>query len=347
VPAPLSAADVAALVQGRLVGDDAGSGAVGALTSVAPLDRAGAADVSFLASARYLDDFAASRAGAVLVGAEHERAPGPPLRIVVPDPHAALLTLVRALYPAPAPPTGIDPTARIGRGAVLGTNVAVGAHAVIGAGARLGDGVVVMEHAVVGAGVTVGAASLLYPHVVCYRGTVIGARVIVHAGARLGVDGFGYVPTAAGHEKVPHVGRCIIGDDVEIGANTTIDRGSVDDTVIGAGTKIDNLVHIGHNCRVGRRCLIMAQVGMAGSMRIEDEAILAGQAGFAGHLTVGTRARVGAQSGVTGDVAPGAMVSGYPARPHRDVMRATAALYRLTEIVTELEALVERERGRA
>jgi UDP-3-O-[3-hydroxymyristoyl] glucosamine N-acyltransferase len=342
VRAPLSAAEVAALVEGRLIGD----GANGArLSAVAPLDTAGPSDLSFLTSGRYLAAFTASRAGAVLLTAEHEAEPGgPALRIVVKDPHQAMLRAVRALYPEPPRPAGVHPTARIGRDAELGDGVAIGAYAVVGEGARLGARVVLMEECVVGAGVTIGADSLLHPQVVCYPGVVIGARALVHAGARLGSDGFGYVQTSAGHEKVPHVGLCRIGDDVEIGANTTIDRGSIGDTVIGDGTKIDNLVHIAHNCRVGKRCLIMAQVGMAGSLRVEDDAILAGQAGFAGHITVGRGARIGAQSGVTANVDPGEMVSGYPARRHRDVMRATAALYRLADIVTELEALVERGR---
>ncbi len=340
--APLSAAEVAALVEGRLIGDG-GTGA--RLSAVAPLDTAGPSDLSFLSSGKYLAAFTASKAGAVLVTAEHAAEPGgPALRIVVTDPHRAMLRAVRALYPEAARPRGVAATARIGRDAELGDGVAIGAYAVVGEGARLGARVVLMEGCVVGAGVTIGADSLLYPQVVCYPGTVIGARAIVHAGARLGSDGFGYVQTAKGHEKIPHVGRCVIGDDVEIGANTTIDRGSIGDTMVGDGTKIDNLVHVAHNCRIGKRCLIMAQVGMAGSLHVEDDAILAGQAGFAGHITVGRGARIGAQSGVTGDVAPGEMVSGYPARPHRDVMRATAALYRLADIVTELEALVERGR---
>jgi serine acetyltransferase len=151
---------------------------------------------------------------------------------------------------------------------------------------------------------------------------VLGDRVIAHAGVRIGGDGYGYVFANGAHQKIPHVGRCIINDDVEIGANTTIDRGSIDDTVIGAGTKIDNLVQIGHNCTVGKLCLIMSQVGLAGSTRIGDGCILAGQAGLGGHLEVGDRAKIGAQAGVFGDVPAGETWSGYPARPHRESLRA-------------------------
>ncbi len=335
----LTAAEVAALVEGTLLGD----GAV-RLTGVAALERAGAADLSFLAQARYLDAFHASRAGAVLCTEEHGAAqPGPVTRIVVRDPHRALLRVVRALYPEPARPSGVEATARIGTRAVLGRDVYLGPHVSVGAGARLGDRVVLMAGCVIGDGVEIGEDSTAYPRVVCYPRTVVGRRVILHAGVRLGVDGFGYVGGRDGHEKLPHVGRCLIEDDVEIGANSTVDRGSVDDTVIGAGTKIDNLVHVGHNVRIGRRCLIMAQVGIAGSTRIEDDVILAGQAGIGGHLTVGRGARVAGQAGVIGSIQAGETVSGYPARHHRDVLRATSALYRLMEIVDDLEELVKRD----
>ncbi len=343
MPRTLTAADVAVLVEGTLIGD----GQV-TLTAVAPLDRAGPSELSFLAAGKYLPYFHGSRAGAVLCAQEHQAEPGPATRIVVPDPHRAMSRVVRALFPEPERPAGIDPTARLARGAALGEHVYLGPHVVVETGARLGDRVVVHAGAVIGAGAEVGEDSTLHPQVVLYPRAVVGRRVILHAGVRIGCDGFGYVQGPDGrHDKTPHHGRCLIGDDVEIGANSTVDRGSVDDTVIGEGTKIDNLVHVGHNVRIGRRCLIMAQVGLAGSTRIEDDVILAGQAGLGGHLTVGARARVGAQSGVIGDIEPGTTVSGYPARRHKDVMRATSALYRLTKIVDELERLVERGRGEA
>ena len=334
----LSAADVAALVGGVLVGD----GAV-PLRAVAPLDRAGPEDLTFLAGGRYLPYFHASRAGAVFVTAEQRDAqPGPATRIVVDDPHRAMLAVVRAIFPPGPRVAAIHPTAIIGTGAVLGRDVAIGPGVVVGAGARLGDRVELMAGVVVGDGVTLGDDSVLYPRVVCYPGTVVGSRVILHAGVVLGSDGFGYVPGPAGHEKIPHVGRCVIGDDVEIGANTTIDRGSVDDTVVGPGTKIDNLVQIGHNCRIGARCLLMAQVGLAGSTHVEDEVILAGQVGVAGHLTIGRGARIAAQTGVMGDVEPGAVLFGYPGRERREALRAIAAGYRLADIVGDLEEMVKR-----
>jgi UDP-3-O-[3-hydroxymyristoyl] glucosamine N-acyltransferase len=203
-------------------------------------------------------------------------------------------------------------------------------------------------HAVVGDGVRIGEDSRVYAGAVLYSGTTLHERVQVHAGARIGSDGFGYVFRGGAHEKIPHVGRCIVERDVEIGANTTIDRGSIDDTVIGAGTKIDNLVHVAHNVRIGRLCLLMAQVGIAGSARVEDGCILAGQVGIAGHHTIGTGARLGAQAGAFGDVPAGETWSGYPARPHREALRAQAALFKLPSLLRGLERLLaERsERGK-
>jgi len=336
----LTADAIARIVRGKLEGDGAA-----VVTGIAPLDRATEMDLSFLASGKYTDAAAASRAPVLLVAPDlmeaHSRARA---RIVVDRPQEALLALIPRLYDAPRPEgAGIHPTARIGRGARLGKDVSLAAYAVIGDGAVLGDGVIVEAGVVVGNGVRVGAGSVLWPAVVLYPRTTLGERVLVHAGARIGCDGFGYVPDQGGHRKIPHVGRCIIEDDVEIGANSTIDRGSIDDTVIGAGTKIDNLVHIAHNVRIGRLCVIMAQVGIAGSARIGDGVVIAGEGGLAGHLMIGDRARVGGQAGVFGDVPPGETWSGYPARPHRQSLRASAALLRLVDIIKKLERLVDRE----
>jgi UDP-3-O-[3-hydroxymyristoyl] glucosamine N-acyltransferase len=173
---------------------------------------------------------------------------------------------------------------------------------------------------------------------------MVGRRAILHSGVRIGSDGFGYVYRDGAHQKVPHVGRAVIGDEVEIGANSTVDRGSIDDTVVGEGTKIDNLVHVGHNVRIGRRCLIMAQVGIAGSARIGDGCIIAGQAGLGGHIHVGDNVRIGGQAGVFGDVPAGETWSGYPARPHRDALRAQAALFKLAALVRPLEKLLAERR---
>jgi UDP-3-O-[3-hydroxymyristoyl] glucosamine N-acyltransferase len=217
---------------------------------------------------------------------------------------------------------------------------------VVGSGASLGDGVWIGAHSVIGDGARVGERSRIYPNVSVYPGTDIGARVRVHSGAVLGSDGFGYVFRDGEHARVPHVGRCIIGDDVEIGANTTVDRGSIDDTVIGNGTKIDNLVQIGHNVRVGRLCLIMSQVGISGSTHIEDGCVLAGQAGIGGHITIGAGARIAGQAGVFGDVPAGESWSGYPARPHRESLRATGALFKLPGMLKKIEQLLDDKSSR-
>jgi UDP-3-O-[3-hydroxymyristoyl] glucosamine N-acyltransferase len=178
------------------------------------------------------------------------------------------------------------------------------------------------------------------PGVVCYGGSQIGSRVVLQAGAVIGGDGFGYRPTGGGHARIPHVGGCIVEDEVEIGSNSCVDRGSIDDTVVGRGTKVDNLVHVAHNVRIGARCLLMAGVGVAGSTRVGDDVILAGHVGVTDHLVIGDRARIAAKSAVFGDVPPGAVLGGHPARGHRQFLRAQAAMYRLAKIVDELERLL-------
>jgi UDP-3-O-[3-hydroxymyristoyl] glucosamine N-acyltransferase len=335
----LTASDIAELVGGTVTGN--GGAEVRAL---APLDRATESDLSFLANARYAPMYERTRASTVLIAPEFaELATTAAARIVVAKPHDAMLTVLPKLYRAPRRQPGGHATARLGRGVTLGDQVTVGPYAVIGDGATIGDRSWVESHVVVGAGVPIGPDVRLYPGATLYSGTTVGARVLVHAGARLGSDGFGYVFRNGIHDKIPHIGRCIIEDDVEIGANSTIDRGSFDDTVVGAGTKIDNLVHVAHNVRIGRLCLIMAQVGIAGSTRVGDGVVLAGQVGLSGHITIGDRARLAAQAGVFGDIPAGETWSGYPARPHRESLRASAALFRLADIIKKLERMVERE----
>ena len=316
----LTAKAVAELVGGTVLGDEAAR-----LTAVGPLHLADPETLSLLASAHYLGAFRASRAGAVMLAPVHSReAGGPTTRIVVDDPHEAMQRALQAMYPVSRPVASfVDPSARLGR------NVRLGARVRIGAGVVLEDGVVI------------GDDSELGPNVVCCRGTTIGRRCLVKPGAILGSPGFGFVAVreGGGHARIPHVGRCVIEDDVEIGANSCVDRGSISDTVIGTGTKLDNLVHIGHNARVGARCLIMGGSVLAGSADIGDDVIIAGHAAVGGHFRVGNRARIGAKSGVISEVPDGAAVSGFPARSHRQFLRAQAALYRLARITSRLEDL--------
>ncbi|MBA3343213.1 MAG: UDP-3-O-(3-hydroxymyristoyl)glucosamine N-acyltransferase, partial [Gemmatimonadaceae bacterium] len=315
--------------------------------SVAPLERAGPAQLSFLATARYSPGISPSHAGVILVTAElADAAAQVPSRIVVPNPQEALLSVLPLLYPTWTRPASIHPTACIGRGVTIGRDVTVDEYAIVGDGASVGDGAWLGAHCVVGARVTVGENTRLHPGVTLYSGSELGRRVVLHSGVRVGSDGFGYVFRGGEHAKIPHVGRCLIGDDVEIGANTTVDRGSIDDTVIGAGTKIDNLVQIAHNVKVGRLCLIMAQVGIAGSAKIEDGCVIAGQAGLAGHITIGAGARIAGQAGVFGNVPAGETWSGYPARPHREALRVTGATIKLAGMLKRLERLLDEQGGK-
>jgi len=334
----LTAAAIAEAVGGRLIGDAAAT-----VANVAPLDRASSRDLSFFGAPKYAPAFTASSAGVVLISPELADTPGRvAVRVVVDRPQEALLALLPRFHRMARVAPGIHPTAVLGRGVALAANVAIGPYAVLGDHVQIGDSTSIAAHCVIGDGVLIGEACQLFPSVTAYSGTRIGHRVIVHSGARLGSDGFGYVQRDGQHVKIPHVGRCVIEDDVEIGANTTIDRGSIDDTVIGAGTKIDNLVQIAHNVRIGRLCLIMAQVGIAGSVRVEDGCMLLGQVGVSGHHTIGAGARLAAQAGVFGDIPSGETWSGYPARPHKEALRAQAALFRLPNLLRRLERLLDK-----
>ena len=314
------------------------------IRGVASLDRAGESDLSFVADPKYLRYLPATRAGALLVAAKlGDRLEGVAVpAIVVDDAHRALATVLGILYPEPAHEGGVHPTAVIAADATLGMDVRVEAYAVIGSGTRIGGRARVGAHTVVGAGCDIGEEAILHPHVTLYDRVSVGARSILHSGVRAGVDGFGYVHVEGKHRKVPQVGTCVIGADVEIGANTTIDRGSVGATEIGDGAKIDNLVHLGHKVRVGQHAIIVAQVGVAGSTQIGQYAVLGGQAGVGGHVQIGDGAQVAGQAGVFGDVPAGAVYSGYPARPHKEALRAQAALLRLPETLRKLRALERR-----
>jgi len=338
----LTAQAVADLVGGRLLGNGALP-----LTAVGPLDRADGATLSLLSGLRYLEMFRRSVAGAVLLRSEHAEEPeGPVTRIIVDDPAAALLLVVPVLLPEPPVAWGIAPTAIIGPGATWRGDVLIGAHAVLGRDVRIGTGCRIGPGAVLEDGVVVGDDCDIGPYAVCHRGTRLGNRVRLKASAVIGGDGFGFASGPDGHRMIRHVGGCILEDDVQVGSHSCIDRGSLDDTVIGAGTKIDNLVHLAHNVRVGRGCLIIEGVGVAGSVRIGDGVILAGQVGVAGHVTIGDGVRVSAQSGIGQDVPARTDMGGSPARHQRDYLRAQSALYRVAKIINQLEELVSKRGDR-
>lgn len=298
---------------------------------VAPLETASADDIAFLDNNRYVETFRSSRAGACFARSERlADAPAGMNLLLTDEPYRCYALAARALYPEPAWTPGISDAAVVDASASLGEGAAVHAGAVIEAGARIGRRCRIGPNAVIGPGVVIGddcvvgaGASLSY--------CIVGDRVRIYAGARLGEAGFGFASGPQGHLTVPQLGRVIVGDDVEIGANTTIDRGSGPDTIIGDGCRIDNLVQIGHNVELGRGCIIVAQVGISGSTKLSDFVVVAGQAGLAGHLTVGKGAQIGAQSGIMRDLPPGARVFGSPAQPIRQFFRQAAVLARLAE----------------
>ena len=310
------------------------------LSGIRTLEEAGEGDLSFLASARYRDRAQASRAGSILC-TPADRLDGRD-RIEVEDAYYALSKALRLFYPEAPPPAGVDPRAAVAADAMLAPDVSVGPFAVIGARCRIGAGVVIGAGAVVGDDAEIGAGSVLHPRAVLYHRCRLGARVVIHAGAVIGADGFGYAFHEGVHHKVPQVGNVVIEDDVEVGAGATIDRGALGSTVIGAGSKIDNLVMIAHNVVVGPGSILVAQSGVAGSTRLGKGVVIAGQAGVAGHLSVGDGARVAAKSAVLQDLPAGVTAAGIPAIPLPAWRRAQAAFARLPEILQRLRRL---ERG--
>jgi UDP-3-O-[3-hydroxymyristoyl] glucosamine N-acyltransferase len=334
----VKASEIAQLLGSKVEGGDDPE-----ISGVAPLDRAGPCDLTFLAHRKYASYVQGSRAGLTLVAAALVRHM-PPSRahIVVPDVHRSLAILLPVLLPEPALEPGVHRTAVLGRGVELGRDVQIGPYAVVGDEVWLGSRCRIGAHCVLGARCRVGEDVVLHPQVTLYPGARVGDRTILHSGVRVGVDGFGYAWDGSAHRKVPQVGTCIVGADVEIGANTTIDRGSIGATEIGDGVKIDNLVHIGHNVRIGEHSIIIAQVGVAGSTVVGKGVTLAGQAGIPGHITIGDGATIAAQAGVFGDVPAGAVYSGYPARPHRESLRAQAGLARLPQLTRRVEAIEKR-----
>ncbi len=340
----MTLAEIANRVGGRLVGD--GEAAV---TGVAALAEAGPGDLSFLANARYLPQLAATRAAGVLLREAHAAACPRPA-IVVGDPDWAFAVAAeRFTPPPPAPPAGVHPLACLGPGVRLGAGVSVAPFAVVEAGAVLGDGVVLHAHAFVGAGAEIGAGSVLHPGARVRERVRLGCRVILHSGAVAGADGFGYAVVDGTVRKILQTGTVEIGDDVELGANTTVDRARFGATRIGRGTKIDNLVQIAHNVEIGEQCLFAAQTGISGSARIGDGVMMGGQVGLVGHIDIGDGARIGAQSGVAKSIPPGAVYDGTPARPLMPYHRVQASLQRLPELAKEVRELrreVERLKAR-
>ena len=321
---------LAALVEATGTTLGAGANAALEVTDVSPLQTAGAAHLSFLDNRKYIDQFESSAAGACLVHPKFaERAPAGMALLLSEQPYMAYALAAQLFYPRHIPEPGISLAANVDPGAEIAPDARIEAGVFVGAHAKIGAATHIHANVAIGAGVEVGADTIV-GMCASLSHCVIGNAVTIHSGARIGQDGFGFAPSAQGHVKVPQLGRVIVHDNVEIGANTTIDRGSGPDTVIGAGCWIDNLVQIAHNVVLGRGCIVVAQVGISGSTRVGDFVQIGGQAGLTGHLEIGAGARIAAQAGVMRDIEPGATFGGSPAVPVRTWHRQTAALNRLT-----------------
>jgi UDP-3-O-[3-hydroxymyristoyl] glucosamine N-acyltransferase len=299
------------------------------ITTVASLTDAAADQLSFLSNRKYASQLAQTNAGAILVPKNLEGENDRWIR--VDDPYFAIARIMTRWFGARPMPKGISPKASIDPSAKLGTNVAVGHFVTIGENVVIGNNVTIFQGASIEAGSSIGDDCIVYPNVVIYDGTRIGRRCIIHAGVVIGSDGYGFAMHDGKHHKIPQIGIVRIEDDVEIGAGTTIDRAALGETVIGEGTKIDNLVQIGHNVKVGKHCLLVSQVGIAGSTELGDYVSVAGQSGFSGHLKIGHRVQVAAKSAVLADVPDDAKVMGSPALPFNEFARRRAALKRLAK----------------
>ena len=330
-----SLADLAALVGGAVRGDPSVRvrGACG-------LEEAGPGEITFLAHPKYAPLAERTRAGAIVIS-ERGAAPAIPA-IVVKDPNLAFIEIARQFAEPTPGPQGIHASAVIDPTATLGKGAAVGANAVIEAGAVIGDGTVIHPLVFIGPGVRIGRDSVIHAGVSIRERCVVGDRVLIHCGTVIGSDGFGFATVGGVHHKIPQSGIVVIEDDVELGANCTVDRARIDKTVIRRGTKLDNLVHIGHNSIIGEHVLMAAMVAVAGSVKVEHHAMIGGQVAIGGHLTVGAGGILTGQAGLSKDLPPGAMYSGTPAGPHLGRMRALAASHQVDRLMAEVRELRRR-----
>lgn len=328
--------EITALVEGELVGDPSL-----VVSSFAPIQEAQRGMLSFIASPKYEHFLASTSASAVLVSRYLVAPEGLSVALIrVDDPYVSLARLMQLVAKElEEVRSGVDATACVDTSVEVSSSCYIGAGAVIEQGVTLGKGVQIYPLCYVGRGCSIGDNTILYPRVTLYDGVEIGEGCIIHAGAVLGADGFGFAPSANGYEKIPQLGGVKLGNYVEIGANTTIDRSVMGLTSIGSGTKIDNLVQVGHNCTIGEHTVISGHVGISGSTTIGSWCRIAGQVGFAGHQKIGDRCEIGAQAGVVGDLPEGSQVIGSPTMPIRKGLRALAHIEKLPEMMSEIRAL--------
>jgi UDP-3-O-[3-hydroxymyristoyl] glucosamine N-acyltransferase len=337
----LTAAAAATLVGGEVRGR-----ADVSITHPDAADRAGEGAITFLRNVKFAEVWVKGSGSAALISAELLRSLGSLLDgaiqsraiIIVPDADLAMIRVLEAFRPQRAVrPAGVHPSAIVSPGASISPCASVGPRCTIEEGAAVGDGVVMIADVYLGVGARIGDKSLLYPGVRVLDRCTIGRSCVLHAGVVIGADGFGYRPTPTGPAKVPHIGNVVIEDHVEIGANSCIDRAMFASTIVGAGTKIDNLVQIAHNCRIGRCCIICGQCGLSGSVTLGDGVILGGGVGVADNLSIGDRAQVGARSSVAHDIPAGGSWLGTPAQPATEAKRNFVALTHLAETLAEIK----------
>jgi len=332
---PVSLGELALRLGAELIGDPSIE-----VSRISPIEHAGEGDLTFLSDPKKSSFLQSTKASALIVP-KGISAEGKAL-LVVDNPYVAFAKAQSIFYPRPLSSGDVSPLAHIHSEATLGENVTVYPFACIEKDVRVGNGSIIFPHVFVGEGTIIGEECILYPGVKIYQGSRIGNHVILHGGVVIGSDGFGYAWDGKEHVKIPQVGRVVIGNDVEIGSNTTVDRGTLEDTVIGNDVKIDNLVQIGHNVKVGDHSIIVSQVGIAGSAEIGEEVILAGQVGVAGHIRIGNHVKVAAQSGIHKNMKDGEVVSGSPAMPYKTWLKTCAVVPRLPEIRQKVKQMEEK-----
>jgi len=307
---------------------------------LAPLETAGPDTITFLANPKYAAKVAQTKAGAVLMAPGGESFGRNVIEVA--NPYLGFAKLLTLFYTFPHPPLGILPESNVGTGVTLGEGISIYPGACVGNNVAIGDRTVIHSGAVVYEGAVIGDDCVVHANAVIRERCRLGNRVIIQPGAVIGSDGFGYAPDGRGYYRIPQIGIVVLEDDVEVGANTTIDRAALEVTLIRKGTKIDNLVQIAHNCQIGRDCMIVSQVGISGSTKIGDHVTLAGQVGVVGHLTIGDNVMVGAKSGVPNSLEANAGYSGYPAQPHKEWLKSMAVVANLPSLKKTVNALEKR-----